>query len=107
MRITLRKLMAYTPDAFTLEGVQNNVQEALDRLQDFPIVFGVLKEGVTLNEFVKNLEHGLGRRPRGWIVVKRNNSGDVWTPPGLTNPDPKRYLQLRAEKNMTVSIWIF
>lgn len=48
------------------------------------------------------IKHPLGRRPRGFIVVKQNNWGSIW---GSVFTDTR--LTLYAENDVTANLWVF
>jgi hypothetical protein len=76
----------------------------LTALRKVPILDGVLLENVELVGGSQNIEHGLNRRPRGFIVVA-DDAGD-----GIAgNPDnwTDRWLVVTPSSSKTVSLWVF
>ncbi len=58
-----------------------------------------------------SLAHGLGRRLVGWVIVRKNATGDVWDGQ-KTNSTPARTLVLNNDlatdqDTMTISLWVF
>lgn len=90
-----------------LDRVQSNIDGAFRRLaQMVPIVDGRLVTDVALTTSTSRIEHGLARRPQGWIVVGRSADARVWDMQNSNNLQD-RYLDLRASGAVTVSIWVF
>lgn len=78
------------PDLGVFEGAR-----ALDGI--------VLQDGVT-----KRIVHGLGRKLRGWLVVRINSSGGTLLDEQATHSDGKTYLYLKAVGySPTVSLVVF
>ena len=87
--------------------MQSNVDSALRRLvQLVPILDGRLVSDVTLTTSTTRVEHGLGRRPSGWIVVGKSADARVWDLQSSNNLQD-RYLDLRASATVVTSLWIF
>lgn len=58
--------------------VYDSLAPALKALQKVAIVDGRLINSVTVKPSGTTVVHGLDRVPRGWIVVDRKGSSDVW-----------------------------
>lgn len=68
------------------------------------IASGVLVEDVEVGTTATRVLHGLGYRPSGWIVVRRDvQTLDLWDD---SAPD-KDALHLTAGADATVSLWVF
>lgn len=51
-----------------------------------------------------DIEHGLGVKPRGWIIVGKNANVDIYE---TTNDFPTRFLRLTVTGAVTFSVWVF
>ena len=67
-----------------------------------PFGDGVRLTNVALTTTAKEVRHGLGRVPRGWIVTDRDAQATVrrsgWT---------KQAISLLSSANVTVDLWVF
>lgn len=52
------------------------------------------------------INHTLGRAVKGWIIVDKNATGDIWQST-TANPIPTSSIILRSNATMTVSILFF
>lgn len=103
--ISLQKIN--TSDA-SLSRIQDNVERALRILGQSGLVDGVLVENVALvgGSADNIVSHGLQRRPRGFLVVAKNATTDVWNSITL-NPTEELTIILQSTNAATVSLWIF
>jgi hypothetical protein len=91
-----------------LDRLQARIDAAFAKLlQLFPMLSGVLVEDVILTALQPNLiDHGLGRKPFGYFVVKSNAGATVYT----ADVDPSlasRVMDVRTTADAVVSIWVF
>jgi len=92
-----------TPN-WELQKIQDNVSACLNPIAKNPLLDGVLIEGVPLTTGVdNNISHLLDRKPRMWLVVKKDADSNVWEE---TSPAPGRILNLRCSANCNVSLWV-
>ena len=79
--------------------------DALRELQGLPLLDGHLIEDIELTAATREIvQHGLGRKLRGYVVVKRNAGVSVYD----EVPDrPQDELWLQAASNVTISLWVF
>jgi hypothetical protein len=87
-----------------LVSMQDSTAEALRSVQQ-PIVDGVLISGVALSGTDTDVNHGLGRRYNGYVVVSKSVQADVYD--GASTPDPSVAISLAANTSVTVSLWVF
>ena len=100
----LKKLL--TKDS-ELNRFQNNVEEAVNPLINAEIVNGVLLKDVCMEaETVTLVTHKLGRKVRGWIVIRRRADARVWDVQD-SNPNPTTTLALVASHAVKVDLWVF
>jgi hypothetical protein len=75
-------------------------QVILGRLLD-----NVIITGIELSTSITQVAHKLGRRPLGWIVVRKNSGVNVWEP---SNSDsPARLINLQASGIVTIDLLFF
>lgn len=88
-------------------------RDAIRALQGREIVDGRLIENITFTEQPDTengaqVKHGLGRKYRGWILVK-TNAAPGWLYEAAVNTDPSSFLEIRTTEpgSLTVSLWVF
>ena len=81
--------------------------QTLDRLAQLPLNKGQTEaQGVKLSTNDTSVPHGLGRRPKGWFVVRKSGPGDVYE--GSDPRDPNSTINLRVSSGtITVSLIFF
>ncbi len=85
--------------------IQDNVESALRPILKNPLMDGTLIEDLTLVTGTPfTVEHGLGRIPRGWMVVSPNAESSVWESASAL---PTKTLILNVSANVTLSLWVF
>jgi len=77
--------------------------QKLSEVIEVPILSGVLVEEIAVTTTAKKVPHKLGRRARGWIVVRNNANSVVYD---NSAPDGE-FLDLVASAAATISIWVF
>lgn len=89
-----------------LQMVQDSAATVFNIINNKQILDGVLIEGVVLLNASNptSVSHGLGKEPRGWIVVKKDANADVYSSASTT---PKSTLNLNATADVTISLWVF
>jgi hypothetical protein len=98
---------------FPLRGLEDKLlklQDAVDAgfrklFSLVPILDGKLLDNVVVTTTPVEVPHGLGRRPRGWLVVKSNVSVIVYQ--ASESAYPELNLRLTASGTDVVSIWVF
>ncbi len=89
-----------------LSDLQRNVQEYTAQFNK-PILDGVLIEGIDLVfGQTTTVNHGLGRKVRGFEIAYKNNSVDVWAEDSLQTI-PTRTLELSTSADATISLWVY
>ncbi len=76
------------------------------KLDQIPFLNGVLVENVVFTTAPRRVPHGLGRRYRGFFVVKQSASGTLANTPEIEG-DPKQELGLTSNANLVCSLWVF
>jgi hypothetical protein len=93
-------------DQGTREGNQFNRQfvDLQNVLAAIPLLNGTLVENLVVTNGTVAVGHGLGRTPRGYIVVKRSADVRVWD---ASTAATVNLLHLQANGTATVSLWVF
>lgn len=98
-----RKTKVQDPSA---QRYQDSAQLSFTRLADIPFLDGVLVENIAIiTGAAKLVSHGLGREPRGWLVVKKNANATVWET--TTMISYQNQMTLNSSANVTLSLWVF
>ena len=83
---------------------QDNVEAALDQLTRLPILDGVFIEDVSLvTGSINYIAHKLGRKPRMWIISRKNSNADIWE---TYNSTTNGLLALNSSSNVKISLWV-
>jgi len=86
--------------------VQDSVNESIQALTRIPILESNLVTGVALTTAATAVEHGLGRKPLGFIVVDNTVDCRVWRSP-TESLSPNSTIMLLASAITTVSLLVF
>ena len=87
-----------------VERFQDVVENVLGSIAASPIISGQLVADVSLTSTPKRIEHKLGRKPLGYMVVRQDADATVY------EQDEKRldlFLNLASSNPVTVSLWVF
>ena len=87
-----------------LDRVQTNIGELSTQLEMVPLLDGHILKDIALSTSATMVEHKLGRKPLGWIIVRKNAAQDIYE--SGSSLDTK-YLTLTAAGTVTASIWVF
>jgi len=90
-----------------LYRVQDVLTEVLLPITNSPIIDGVLTDSQSVTTSFQNLAHGLGRLPVGWVVVAPNADARVWEDSAANNPDPTKFIRVKASAAVTCKFWVF
>jgi hypothetical protein len=89
------------------------VVDRFNEITDVPILQGRLLEDVSVKEGnITRVKHGLGRKLRGWIVVRRNTTVGIFSDQQVDNKKEDEELWLilttgTATATYMVSLWVF
>ena len=108
--MALQRLPKLFSPSQVLNRVQDANQRALNPVLANPLVNGQYIGGVTLTATGSptTVAHGLGRSLRGWFLVRKRATFDVYDSQD-SNPQPAATLVLNstAAQKQLVSIWVF
>ena len=86
---------------------QDHIEEVITPVLDAAIIDGVIVEDVILNSSTfTDIKHKLGRKPRGYIVIRKSAAQTVFEEAG-DYENRKLFLKLKASGTVTVNLWIF
>lgn len=100
---SFKKLQSADPD---LNRVQQNLDTFFKSQSVTELNGGVIVEGKLIGTSDTFVQHGLGREPRGYLVIDKNANANIYTS-ATTNSRPKLELILRASASVTVDLYIF
>lgn len=88
-----------------IQRLQDALSKVFNAIQTKQILDGRLVSNVEIaSGTITELDHGLQRPVRGWIVVDKNANAVVWT---SASEIPNRTLNLNTSANVTISLWVF
>ncbi len=88
------------------DQMQTRWKAEIDPALANPLLKGRLVMNLELSTGVNVINHLLGRKLTGWVLVGIN-AGVVVYDSQATNPNPQLTLQLVAPSPVTVSLWLF
>lgn len=96
-----------------LNRVQDLVIPPINALLFVPTLDGRLVEAdlqgkaLAVGVFTLLVAHGLGRVCRGWQMTDIDAVASVWQDTPASNPDPTKFLALRANAPANIKLWVF
>lgn len=91
---------------YNLSKVQENAAQAFDDLpKDYPVLNNHTVSA-TIGTGDSAVNHGLGRKLVGWIVVGKNANATVWESE-TANPRPSDQIILKATAEVKVTLYFF
>ena len=89
-----------------LETTQSNSESLWNDIRNHPLLKGRLIENIEITTASLNVEHKLNRKPRGYIVVKKNANINIFDN-ALSDSLAKKFINLDASGSGTITIWVF
>ena len=89
-----------------LTVLQNRWIPVLNPVIACPLIQGHQIDGVLLTTGANVINHRLGDKLRGYLIVLKSNNSLIFDTQ-LTNQTPDLTLQLNASGNVTVSLWVY
>lgn len=90
--------------ADALEGLQDNVEAAVQPSLAHPLIEGHILAAVAIATGGTDIAHLLQRPWSGWILTRKRGAGDVYED---TQTDPGRFLRLKSSSAVTVDLMVF
>lgn len=93
------------------DNVVRQLQDASDAIFKVitvkEILDGILLEDISLLSANPNvINHKLGRKLRGYIIVRQDTNTNIWDSQ-TSNTTPSLTLVLNCGSNVTISLWVF
>ena len=94
-----------------MSRVFNNAQDHIESVIN-PILASAIIDGVILEDIdlvsgsFTSIEHKLGRKPRGYLVIRKSAAQTVYEEAGDYD-NRKLFMKLRASGSVTVNLWVF
>ena len=101
----------FIPPNFPMARVFNNAQDHIEEVIN-PVLNSVIVDGVILEDIdlvsgsFTDIEHKLGREPRGYLVIRKSAAQTVYEEAGDYD-NRKLFIKLRASGSVTVNLWVF
>ncbi len=94
------------PQQLTYEQLQTRWASMINPVLSSPIVNGLQLDNIALLTGDNVINHRLGRKPQGYIVVRKNAQAGIFDTQD-TNQMPQLTLNLTSDADVTVSLWIY
>lgn len=110
VEFSYRKQLALSDEQIvdSFNDAQDGILDLVRNLNLSAIIKGSLFTSISLSTTASLIRHGFGYEARGFIVVDKTASVDVYRDTSATNPDSRQFIALRtASGSATVSLWIF
>jgi hypothetical protein len=91
----------------TLPMLSTKWKSQLDPVLANPFMGGHLISNMVLTSGDNTINHGLGAKLQGWVVVGNTSGGITFFDKQANNPSPQLTLILNVSGNTTVSLWVF
>lgn len=85
---------------------RNADQEALRSLRSVEIINGHLVPDLSLTTTTQRFLHNLGRAYRGFLVTSKNSDKHVYIDDSV-DADKDKFIVLKSDGTVTVSLWVF
>lgn len=99
-------LPIHKDDSKGLMAMQTTWASMLDPVLKAPITQGRQIDGVVLASGTTMINHRLGEKLRGWVVVGSNGIANIYDQQA-SNPTPNLTLILISDAIVTVSLWVY
>jgi hypothetical protein len=105
--MAITKLTIFNTSDKDLMLMQTSWASALNALLSKPITQSLILKNVPLVSGTNTINHTLGRKLVGWIVIRQRTTGSTYYDTQDTNPMPELTLQLVASGTMNVDLLVF
>ena len=93
--------------ARVFNSAQDHIESVINPVLDSAIIDGVILEDIDLvSTGFTSVEHKLGRKPRGYLVIRKSAAETVYEDVGDYD-NRKLFIKLRASGSVTVNLWVF
>lgn len=91
---------------YSLHKVQQNIDEIVANINNLPFLNGVTLEEVTIGTSNTDIAHKLGRKPVGWLILRKRSNATVWDNQNTVSA-PATFLRLVASAQVSVDLYVF
>lgn len=91
----------------TLSLLQTSWMAQLNPVLSAPLVNGRIIASVALTTGSNTIDHGLGRAPLGWLVIRQRDAYSEIYDTQDENPIPSSTLLLNSSADVTVDLFVF
>ena len=95
------------PENQSITQTQSNVNSAVKQIANSPIIDGVVIKEVDVGTVDTVVNHKLGREPLGWIIIRKNEAGEVYESTTVNNNRDKFLLLRWSTATTDTNFWIF
>jgi len=106
---SIKKMVATKDDAHdAVNALQNDLVGVMTDINSLVASSMILLQNVTLTTTASPVLHNFGRLCRGFIVVDKTATFDVYRSASASNPDPNRFIMLLTSSgSQTVNLILF
>lgn len=97
--------LVHTDDR-NINQLQQNVKQVVDPLTNNPVLLGIILEQVQLVTGSNTINHLLGRKLQGWIIVRQRGPAQIYDGQD-SNLTPNLTLILNSSADVSVNIYVF
>jgi len=101
-----RSFQKLNSENYEIQRLQERVEDVFNAVNASPLPAGRLLADLSVGITTQEFNHGLGRSPLGYFIVRSNNGESVFDDQE-NNTKPTRTLRLTATAATTVSLWVF
>lgn len=94
------------PQGLPLQQTQTTWATKLDPVISSPLLQGQLLQSVHLISGITIVNHGLGRKLVGWLIVGVDGAATIYDNQAA-NQMPQLTLSLTSNADVTASLWVF
>ena len=98
MLTPFRKIYTLDKDLTTVQTVIENTLQSFEKM----LLDGILIEVDFTGIVVQDVQHKLGRKPKGWIIVDKNAKTDVWA-----SFSDNKTITLHVDNNVVLKLYVF
>ncbi len=97
-----------------LNRVQDRLKTVINPIADALLVGARIVKGLTaatdayaITTAFQNIAHGFGRAPSGWLPVSPDAPAIFWEDVPANNPDPAKFIRVKASVAVNVKFLVF
>jgi hypothetical protein len=102
----LRDLKKLDSELQEVVKLQEYVGRCISAIISSQVLDGTLLQNVSLKSGLNEVAHKLGRKPQGWIIVRKRANANIWDEQD-SNSKSKLTLRLQASAAVKVDLWVF